>query len=182
MAIKLSFFMTKFNMKKTDEEKLELVKQHIKNEYVPLEKKADVAKAIVDSSYYKEEIIGDEKRKKLYIDSIGNYMLKCMSIIDLYTDIERQTGDGKMLKDFNTLNEAGIIDLIIQNISQRELKEFNMVLQMAQDDAVANEFENHAFISNQIERFGKLIGTSLAPILSQLDEEKISKIIDEINI
>ena len=54
-----------------------------------------------------------------------------------------------------------------------------MVLQMTQDDVIANEFENHAFISQQIERFGKLIGTALSPVISQLDIGQIEKVIDE---
>ena len=179
MSIKLSFFMTKYKIKKTNDEKLQMVKEHVLNQYVPFEKKADVAKAIVDNSYWREEEINGEKRKVLHIDSVANYMLKCMAIVDLYTDIERQKGDGKMLEDFNTLNGSGILDFIIQSIDQRELKEFNMILQMTQDDVVANEFENHAFISQQVERFGKLIGTALSPVISQLDIGQIEKVIDQ---
>lgn len=179
MSIKLSFFMTKFNIKKTEDEKLQMVKEHILNQYVPFEKKADMAKAIVDNSYWREEEINGEKRKVLHIDSVANYMLKCMAIVDLYTDIERQKGDGKMLEDFNTLNGSGVLDFIIQSVNQRELKEFNMILQMTQDDVIANEFENHAFISQQVERFGKLIGTALSPVISQLDIGQIEKVIDQ---
>lgn len=179
MSIKLSFFMTKYKMKKTEEEKIEFIKEHIKNEYVPFEKKADIAKAIVDNSYWRDEEFNGEKKKILHVDSIANYMLKCIAIIDFYTDIERQKGDGKMLDDFNTLNESGIFDLVIQNIDQRELKEFNMILQMVQDDVIANECENHAFISQQVERFGKLIGAALSPVISQLDIGQIEKVIDQ---
>jgi len=179
MSIKLSFFMTKYKIKKTNDEKLQMVKEHVLNQYIPFEKKADMAKAIVDNSYWREEEINGEKRKILHIDSVANYMLKCMAIVDLYTDIERQKGDGKMLEDFNTLNGSGVLDYIIQSIDQRELKEFNMILQMTQDDVVANEFENHAFISQQVERFGKLIGTALSPVISQLDIGQIEKVIDQ---
>ena len=179
MSIKLSFFMTKYKMKKTDEERLQFVKEYIKNEYVPFETKADVAKAIVDTSYWRTEKIDGNKRKVLHVDSVANYMLKCMALVDLYTNIERQKNEGKMLEDFNTLNGSGILDMIIQSINPRELKEFNMVLQMTQDDVIANEFENHAFISQQVERFGQLIGTALSPVIEQLDFEQIEKVIDQ---
>ena len=171
--------MTKYKMKKTDEERLQFVKEYIKNEYVPFETKADVAKAIVDTSYKKKKKIDGNKRKVLHVDSVANYMLKCMALVDLYTNIERQKNEGKMLEDFNTLNGSGILDMIIQSINPRELKEFNMVLQMTQDDVIANEFENHAFISQQIERFGQLIGTALSPVIAQLDFEQIEKVIDQ---
>lgn len=179
MSIKLSFFMTKYKMKKTYEERLQFVEEYIKNEYVPFETKADVAKAIVDTSYWRTEKTDGNKRKVLHVDSVANYMLKCMALVDLYTDIERQKNEGKMLEDFNTLNGSGILDMIIQSINPRELKEFNMVLQMTQDDVIANEFENHAFISQQIERFGQLIGTALSPVIEQLDFEQIEKVIDQ---
>ena len=171
--------MTKYKMKKTDEERLQFVKEYIKNEYVPFETKADVAKAIVDTSYWRTEKIDGNKRKVLHVDSVANYMLKCMALVDLYTNIERQKNEGKMLEDFNTLNGSGILDMIIQSINPRELKEFNMVLQMTQDDVIANEFENHAFISQQVERFGQLIGTALSPVIEQLDFEQIEKVIDQ---
>lgn len=171
--------MTKYKMKKTYEERLQFVEEYIKNEYVPFETKADVAKAIVDTSYWRTEKTDGNKRKVLHVDSVANYMLKCMALVDLYTDIERQKNEGKMLEDFNTLNGSGILDMIIQSINPRELKEFNMVLQMTQDDVIANEFENHAFISQQIERFGQLIGTALSPVIEQLDFEQIEKVIDQ---
>lgn len=179
MATKISAFMTVYKNKKTDEEKKELVKKHLNNKYIPLEKKSDVANAIVKNSYWHKETIDGEERQILHIDSIANYMLKCMALVDLYTDLERNKLDGKMLEDFNTLNEYGVLDLIIQNINQRELKEFNMVLQMTQDDVIANEFENHAFISKQVERFGKLIGTVLSPVVSQLDLKQVQEVIDQ---
>jgi hypothetical protein len=178
MAIKITAFMTVFKNRKTDEEKNEMIKKHLKNEYVPYEKKADIAKAIINNTYWKKEI--DEDIQHLHIDSIACYMLKCMAIVDLYTDIERQKGDGKMLEDFNTLNSYGVLDLIVQNMDQRELKEFNMILQMTQDDVIANEFENHAFISQQVERFGKLISTALAPVLSQIDLEQVKEVINQL--
>ena len=179
MAIKITAFMNAYKFRKTDEEKLDMIKKYIKNEYVPYEEKADVAKAIVDNSYWKTRKEENGEVKYLHIDSVACYMLKCMAIVDLYTDIERQKGDGKMLEDFNTLNQFGILDLIVQNIDQRELREFNMILQMTEDDVISNEFENHAFISKQVERFGTLIGTALSPVISQLDLGQIQEVIDQ---
>lgn len=181
MAIKIGAFMNAYKFRKTDEEKDKFLKEHLNNEYIPYEKKADVAKAIVNTSYWKSEVGVDGKEHKvLYIDSIAKYMLTCMAIVDLFTDIERQKSDGKMLEDFNTLNGSGILDFIIQNVNQRELKEFNMILELTCEDVIANEFENHAFISKQIDRFGGLIGTVLAPFLDKIDVDKIQEIMNEI--
>ena len=180
MAINLSSFMATYKHKKTDEEREAFVKEHIVREYVPYEQKADVAKAIVDVCFWRtyKDSSGVE-RKELYVDSISKYMLICMAIVDLYTDITRQKVEGKMLEDFNTLNKYNVIDLIISLINERELKEFNMVVQMTCDDLMTNEYENHAFIAKQVDRFGELVGAILSPVISQLDMGKIEGLIKE---
>ena len=180
MAIKFTAFMTAYKFKKTDEEKEQMVKEHINHDYVPYEKKADIAKAIADACYWQKEKDADGNEYKiLHVDSVAKYMCTCMAMFDLYTDIERKKG-GSMLEDFNTLNSAGILDLVIQNIDQRELKEFNMIVQLTCDDVVANEYENHAYITKQVERFGKLIGTALLPVLQGLDMGKVQEVINQI--
>ena len=176
--MKITAFMTAFKFRKTEEEKEKMVDEHIKNEYVPYEKKADVAKAIVDSCFWQKET-GDDgvERKTLHVDSVAKHMLSCMSIIDLYTDIERQKSGGKMLEDFNLLNSSGVLDMVIRKIDQREFKEFNMILQMTIDDLMTNEYENHAYITKQVDRFGALISTALSPIISEIDFDKIENLI-----
>lgn len=179
--MKLTAFMTAFKFRKTDEEKEKMVLEHIKNEYVPFEKKIAVAQAIVDNSFWETVVERDgTEDKKLYVNSVTKYMLTCISMIDLYTDIERQKNSGNILDDFNVLNSSGVFDLVIHNINDRELKEFNMVIQMMCDDLITNEFENHAFISKQVKRFGDLVGTTLLPVISKLDLSKIDEIIKQI--
>lgn len=175
MAISITEFMNTYKLKKTDDEKIKFVKKHIKNEYVPYEKKADLANSIVNLSYWVDD--GD-CGKILHVDSIVKYMLTCICIIDLYTDIERQKKEDTMLEDFNILNGSGVLDIVINNVDSRELKEFNMVLQMTCDDVMTNEYENHAYITKQVDRFSKLIGAAIAPVLSNLDIDKIKEIIE----
>lgn len=179
--MKLTAFMTMYKTKKTPEKQAEFIKEHVKNNYIPYEKKADVAKAIVKASYYQRtKNRGEIEREEFHIDSVAKYMLTCLSMVDLYTDIERSKNEGKSLEEFNTLNGSGVLDLIIQNIDDRELKEFNMVLQMTCDDLMANEYENHAFIRAQVDRFGTLISTALSPILEGLDLDKVKELIEQV--
>ena len=176
--MKLASFMTVYKVKKTEEDKVKEVKKHIKNEYIPYEQKADMAKAIVYSSCYKKDNNG---RDYLCIDSVSKHMLTCLTIIDLFTDIERSKQEGKALNDFNTLNSAGLFDIIISLIDQRELKEFNMLIKMTFDDLVANEYEPHAFIRNQVDRFGLLISSIMGPMINELDPEKMKEIVLSLN-
>lgn len=179
--MKLVAFIAAYKSKKTEEEKEEIIKQHIKNEYVPFEKKVSVADAIINSCYWlTEKTDSGEEISRLHVNSPAKYMAMCMAVIDLYTDIKRSIGNSKMLDDFNMLNGCGALDEIVKNIDQKELKEFNMVIQMASDDIIANEFENHAFITKQVDRFGKIIGNTLMPIISQLDLSQINEILKQI--
>lgn len=181
MSIKLETLISLYKVKKTDEEKEKLILDHINNHYVPYEEKAAVANKIVDASYWRTVVGSDGKEvKELHVDSIVKHMLVCMSLIDLYTTVECDNKNGKMLDNYNKLNEIGLLDFIIQNINPRELKEFRMILQLTCDDLIANEFENHAYITKQVNRFGELIGTALAPVISQLDINKIENVIKQI--
>ena len=177
--MKLTTFITILNTKKHDEDKEQFIKEHIKYEYIPYEQKADMAKRIVDVCYFKKENNDDLEEYTMHIDSVAKYMITCMSIIDLFTDIERTKKDGKMLEEFNVLNSSGVFDILIKNINQRELKEFNMVLQMTCDDVMTNEYEPHAFVNNQVKRIGNLIGSILVPIVKQMDIEKIQDLIND---
>jgi hypothetical protein len=74
--------------------------------------------------------------------------------------------------------------LIFEYIPDREVKEFRKILHMVEGDLIQNKYETHAFISDQVERFGELTSTTLAPLLQSLieqvenlDEKKVDKIV-----
>ena len=178
MSIKLNSFINVFKTKKNDEEKLELVKKHINNEYIPYEHKVAVAQTIIDNSFWKKEVLSDgTETKVLHIDSVVKYMMFCMCVIDLFTDIERNKKS--MLEDFNTLNSFRIFDLIIQCVNQRELDEFNMILDFLSKDTIQNEFEIHSYITKQVSRFADLFGSAILPALENLDLDKLNDVIKE---
>lgn len=176
----INTFLTIYNTKKTLEEKEKFVKEHIKDSYIPYENKIAVAKTICDGCYWIKETDDDGSEfSRLYVNSPAKHMLSSMSIVDLYTDIERSPGGEKILDDYNVLVKCGALDFIVTNINQRELKEFTMVLQMTCEDVIANEYENHAYITKQVDRFGKLVGVALGPVLEKLDMEKVKEVVGE---
>lgn len=177
--MKLTSFITVYKMKKTDEDRINEVKKHIKNEYIPYEKKADVAKAIVEASCYVKD---DNGHRVLKINSVAKYMLECMSIVDLFTDFERSKQDGKTLDEYNILNSSGLLDIIIMCSDQKQLKELHMLVDMTYEDLIANEYEPHAFFKNQINRFGDLFMIAIKPVLDQLDMDKITELIGVNNV
>ena len=164
------------------EKKEEFIREHIKNTYIPLETKMGVAEAIVKSAYVqhiKDEATGKD-REFIHVNSVAKHMSTCMAIVDLYTDLERQKTDGKMLEDFNKLNENGVFDLIIEYINKDELKEFYMVIKMVSDDFFTNEYENHAFISKQMDRVVDILSAILPSLLEKLDKDRINEIVGNI--
>lgn len=177
----LELFVDTYEAKKHTASGDEFVKEHITNEYVPYETKCDIAGAIIDTSYHEDYSDNSGKTsRKLYINSPSRYLLTCISVVDLYTDIKRDKTNSNILADFNRLNKAGLIDKIIANIPECEIDELNMVIDMTAKDLMTNEYEPHAFIREQISRFGELIGQSLAPVLQGIDWQKAENVVKQL--
>lgn len=174
----------KYNTLNNDDLKQKLIKSIVTTEYLPYELKATICKKIVETSYYiKVKDINGNEHKKLHVNSITNYMLYCLSLIDYYTTISIDYNES--LESFNKLNKTELLDVILNCIPEREIKEFRMILDMVESDLIQNEYETHAFISSQVERFGELAGLTLTPLLEQLinavnniDDKTIDKIMN----
>ena len=172
--MKIIDFIKEYDEAKEAGFKDEIIRKHINNEYVLFENKVDAAKTIVDTCYWEtEEDDFGNSRSVLNINSILKYYLTYMVILELFTDLERSPDGKQMLDDFNQLNRRGIFEEIKQNINQNELSEFNTILKMVSDDVIANEYENHAFLTKQMERLKNLCVYVFGPILKDLDLEKI---------
>lgn len=174
----------KYNTLNNDDLKQKLIKSIVTTEYLPYELKATICEKIVETSYYiKVKDINGNEHKKLHVNSITNYMLYCLSLIDYYTTISIDYNES--LESFNKLNKTELLDVILNCIPEREIKEFRMILDMVESDLIQNEYETHAFISSQVERFGELAGLTLTPLLEQLinavnniDDKTIDKIMN----
>jgi hypothetical protein len=140
----------------------------------------------VDSTYYvKTKDINEIETKKIHINSPAKYMLYCLNLVNSYTTLDIDFNNS--LEEFNCLNGNSCIDIIFKHISDREKKEFRNILEMVENDVIQNEYETYAFISNQVERFGKLANITISPLLNiltekieSLDEKKIEKIFSKI--
>ena len=172
--MKIETLLTVLKTKNNEKDRVDLIKSHVLDKYIPLEEKQVRAQNIIKSSYYLKDNDGNEI---FHINSVAKYMLTCMTLIDIYTDIERSTREGKIVEEFNKLNEAGIFDILIQSINQRELKEFNMVLDMEANDVMTNEYEPGGFVRNQVTRFGNLVGATLLPIIESIDLSELENIL-----
>lgn len=179
-------FYKKYNSAEADKTKEVLIKNVMNAHYVPYENKITICEKIVENSYYKTIEKNGANIKKLHINSPAQYMLYCLWLVEQYTNIKVDFKNG--LEEFNLLNKSELLDIIISNIPERELKEFRMILDMIENDVMQNEYEIHAFISNQVESFGELFGVLVKPAIEQfnevvknMDEKTIDKIVNKLN-
>lgn len=163
---KVKDFCNKYKNTTIEETKAGLIEKVMNPHYVPYEMKTTICESIINATYYKKS--NDGKTKSLYVNSPAQYMLFCLNLVKEYTHIEVDFKSA--LEEFNLLNESELIDVIYSNIPERELKEFKMLLDMVESDVMQNEYETHAFISKQVERFGELIGHIANPALNKLSE------------
>ncbi len=175
--MKLDTFLKLYNVRKNAEEREALVKEHITNTHVSYTDKCDRAELIARSSYYvKEKDENGVEQKKFHQNSAAKYMLYSLAVVDMFTDIDV---DFKNSVEFFEKINGEILDYIVLNVNERELNEFRMLLEFACDDLIANEYENHAFFKEQIDRFGKLVSVSIKPLLEDLDIQKIQEVIEK---
>ena len=103
----------------------------LNDRYIPIRNKIDSAHSVIEKSYY--------DKGKFKIDSVKKYVYSCMSLVDLYTSLDYEKSADKVFEEFDKLNQIGFFEGLFENIDEREMKEYNMILDMTASDAVANE-------------------------------------------
>jgi len=176
--MRIDTFVTLYNARKTADDKADAINKIMKNEHIGYADKVDRVGIIAKDSYHtKKKDVNGVEREVFEQNSAAKYMLYSLTLVDLYTDLEIDYK--KCLEQFEKLN-GEILDGIINSIDERERKEFQMLLEFACDDLLVNEYELHSFIREQIDRFGELIGTLIAPALENLDIGKIEEVMNKL--
>lgn len=177
--MKVDTFLKLYNTKKTEEEKTATIAQIMNNTHIGYADKVDRAGIIAQNSYHvKETGVDGVEREVFRQNSAAKYMLYSLTLVDLYTTLEIDFKQS--LELFEKIN-GEILDMIIMSIDERERKEFQMLLDFACDDLLVNEYEPHAFIREQVERFGSLFGAIVAPVIENIDVSKIQEVMNKIS-
>ena len=153
-------FIRKYNTMSSDRLKKELVNGVIKRSYIPYAEKYAICNGIIKSCYFKDGVI--------HIDSVSEYMLYCLKIVENYTYLIIDYN--KSVDEFDKLNKENLITIIVNSLPKQEQEEMRMVLDMVEKDVIANNYEIHSFISFQVSRFGNIIGTLCNSGLLTLNE------------
>lgn len=177
--MKIDTFLKLYNTKKTEEEKAAAIAQIMNNAHISYADKVDRVGIIAKNSYHVKETGTDGVEREVFRqNSAAKYMLYSLTLVDLYTTLEIDFKQS--LEIFEKIN-GEILDMIIMSIDERERKEFQMLLDFACDDLLVNEYEPHAFIREQVERFGSLFSTIIAPAIESIDVSKIQEVMNKIS-
>lgn len=157
-------------------------------DYIPFFEKETLAERIVKSTSFDYESVDGEvvQNTNLKINTSARFILCIRAILEAYTNLTIETDD--FYKEYDVLKTSGFLLQLIGTkeinglIPYSEIEEFYSVVNMKLEDVITNNTSVQTFISNQVTRFGTLLGVTLEPILTKvaeeingLDESKIEK-------
>ena len=181
---KIKEFCENYKNRATDKLKGDYLKENMKiTTYLPFIKKDALAQNIVNATTYKFEnyikedgTTGRRRTNQIQVNSTAQMLLFYRVIIENYTNLEVET-EG-FYEEYDALNESGVLFELTADfeghpslIPAKEISELRGMVDLKQRDEMTNQYETHSFISNQVERFGTLIGVTLKPVLEKFSEQ-----------
>ena len=158
-------FVRMFMKADNDDKKAELVRKHIKNDYVPYEKKIAEARKIIELADYV-----DVQGKKTYKrNSPMTYLLFIIRLLANYTDFEWENGKEEM-DVYNLLTKNGIITTFISVLPDNEYDEFSTVLRMTEDDEYENYRSFAGFMESKVEAINLALN-ALTEVIPQIEQQ-----------
>lgn len=178
-------FVEGYEKQLNDVDKTKFLKTNLKTEnYLPYSDKLIVAENIVKSSscaIVKNEKGELQKTNRIKINSPMRYVLFVMTIINKYTNLEVNFND--VMPEFDYLNRNNLFEIIFNKIGDKEVAEFNTVVEMVLDDFMTNEYEFKNFVSEMLLKVNDIV-QHISPLvdniankietLSDKDLEKVS--------
>ncbi len=164
-------FVTKFNIAK---DKDNFAKKHIIHSYIPYAEKLATAKKIAELSTH--VTIGD---KVIYKKSTPmQYFLKITRLVVLYTDIEFSED---INKDYDTLAEQGVLDILLSQIPESEITQFTTLVEMCVSDIYENERDLSAFLETKLESLSLVLNQITDTFKEVMENTDINQIKNEIS-
>ncbi|HAU85939.1 MAG TPA: hypothetical protein DCW90_10680, partial [Lachnospiraceae bacterium] len=125
------------------------------------------------------------------VNSAMHYLFFIKTIIEEYTNLISESPS--FADEYDMLKQSGFLDRLLLKVDGKDslidasdLDEFKQIVNMAKSDLIDNEYELHAFISGQVDRFKALGEATLAPLmdvlskkLDSLSNDELRKILDD---
>lgn len=106
-----------------------------------------------------------DKQGKVHIDSCKKYLLYIAAIFNFYTNI--RLDETQIMQDYDTLEKLNLINAFIRLMPERELKMFDTVLKMAQDDLLANYCGLEHYLENKLSNIDQVSKQTLTFLLEK---------------
>lgn len=166
-------FVEEYEKQVSDDDRTRFLKTKLKTEkYLPYSDKAMLAEHIVKSSSYaivKNENDGKlQKTNRIKINSPMRYVLFVMTIIDKYTNLEVNFND--VMPEFDYLNRNNLFEVIFNKIGDKEIGEFNTVVDMVLNDFMTNEYEFKNFVSEMVSKANGIV-QQISPIINNITDK-----------
>ena len=183
-------FVEEYEKQLMDVDKVKFLKSKLKTEkYMPYGEKLAIAENIVRSSSYAMVKENDELKQtdRIAFNSPMRYILFVMTVVDKYTNIE--VNFGNIMSEFDALNSNGLIEVIFEKVGDKEMAEFNTVVDMVLNDFMANKYQFKNYISDTLSRVSGLIEkctplinniTDKLDNMSQEDAEKLLSLLGKV--
>ena len=176
-------FVEEYEKQVTDADKAKFLRSKLKTEkYMPHADKLAIAENIVKSSSY--AMVKEDGRLKqtdrIALNSPMRYILFVMTVVDKYTNIE--VNFGNIMPEFDALNFNGLIEVIFEKIGDKEMAEFNTVVDMVLNDFMANKYQFKNYINDTLLRVSGLVEKcaplidNIASKLDSMSEEDVEKL------
>ena len=173
--MKVTQFLEIYKTKKSEEEKENFVKSHITRGYIPYNEKIAYCSKIVENSMYEK----NNDKLVFKLNSPSKFLFTNLILIKLYSDLEIEI-DQNPLEIFDSLNEKGLIFAFIKAIPETEYAEFQMLINMIQDDRMTNERDLVSYIDTKIEALSLGLNSFLEGLTELEDIKKYDNEIVEL--
>ena len=138
-------------------------KEHMVKSYVPYIEKMSICQMLINSCWYRTD--QNTGNRRLVVSSPNLRLMYLMSLVRQYTDIQLQFEGTKIVEDYDDLRRTGILGVILHQIPNSQIDQFNSVLQMTKQDLFKNEYEIGAYIRNRIDDAMMILKELVVPAL-----------------
>lgn len=166
-TIVVSEFVKKYDST-TDKMKLSVLKEIKSEKYIDYEIKIARMTNILQHTSF-------DTNGEIKFQSPAKHMLFAMAIIDMYTNLK--INDNNIINDFNMLNKSGLIDVLLSVkdnsvIPTREIIECTSILNMLEDDFIANYCDLYSVIERVSTKILKQYMDIFNDVIEQLTNNK----------
>lgn len=150
-----------------------------------------VAKQIIDAAHFsfpegiditnisEDELKNIEKVPK--INRSSQYVMSALMLVDLYTNIKIDFAKGAF--QYDKLVESGVINYVLENVPESEIKEFEMLIDYKYEEYYQKYFSMKSYVDSKLNDLELVINTltdMITTTLSKIDEKKLNGLVDKI--